>query len=852
MEKTLKEIGLPAAERIGAAARRRMREEIEAAAGMEVFFVGRRGEGLAVEEVRVAGRGNEGMTPAPLRSARSGEMVIHNHPSGELRPSDADVSIAAYFADAGVGCYIVDNRVERLFEVVPPFEKQEIVPLKESEVAGALAPGGKVSRALEGFEARPPQVKMARRVAGAFNEGGVSLIEAGTGTGKSMAYLLPAILWTRDNKERVVVSTGTINLQEQLIGQDLPLLARALDHPFRAVLVKGRSNYACLRKAGAARSDGATLYDDGDAEELQALVDWISATSDGSKSDLSFIPKIETWEKVSSQVDQCRRAKCPHYDNCFYYRARRRASKAQVLVINHHLLMADLSLRRSIDEYAATAVLPPFHRIIIDEAHHLEEAATSAFSVSVSRWRLTRPLGRLRSFKGSLERGLLPLLLTRLLTLIDDKEREKAEALADEMRTVVYPRLHLLYEEATGSELEIGQILAERFMKGEEREAKVRLVPAVEQSDLWRGRVVPTLKDLVVEAQRTAELVGDAARRVERFSLEESQMSALVDLKAQAGRIEAYAADLTSFLHEEEGVCRWFELRRREGGRVSVLFRSAPISVATLVKEAVYERFPTVVMTSATLAVGRRFDHFAGRVGVALLEEGRASTLLLDSPFDFSRQAILAVPLDLPDPTSPDYPPLMTRLMLEALRLTGGRAFLLFTSYRLLSSAYSSLEGTLLAAGMSPMRQGSQARGRLLEKFRQDPAPVLFGTDSFWEGVDVRGEKLSLVMVSRLPFRVPSEPIQEARAEDIEKRGGSPFMELSLPQAVLRLKQGFGRLIRHKEDRGAVVILDNRVSKKRYGRLFIDSLPPARLVEGTSADVLGALGRFLKADERPL
>ncbi len=826
-----------------------MRAAIAEARGNEVFFLGRTDEALKVASVEVLARGSAEAVPAIVQVCRYGDVVIHNHPSGVLDPSGADLEIASRLGALGVGFHIVDNPVENVYKVVEAFAPRSEKHLDPSRIAAVLGPDGAVANHLPGWEERPEQLRMAFAAAEAFNAGRLATIEAGTGTGKSLAYLVPAILWARQNEERVVVSTNTINLQEQLIRKDLPFLRRAMEIDFRAVLVKGRGNYLCLRRADAAKAEPG-LFDDEHAGEIAAILAWAQSSADGSKETLSFIPSDSVWEEVRCELDGCARARCAHFSACFFHKARRQAANADLLVVNHALLLSDLAVRRQTDNYSAAAVLPPFERIVLDEAHHLEDVATSHFSSQVTRFAFARTLNRLRHPRKA-ERGVLMRFVNALARDLPDSEDTLYRALYEEVERL-QGGCHVLLDRAVRDLEAIGEELAAAEGKAiaEREEIRRRIVPPFSEGEAW-GRTTEKVRDLARETIDLAKALRALLKSAERLpeAVAEKVASHLLDLRGAAGRLDAIASDLTFFVAQDETVCAWFEVTRGRIGRgTGVVTRlcTAPLEVAGALNESVYERFRTVVMTSATLAVGESFAHFRRRVGLDLCERGRLSELLLASPFDFARQALLAIPTDLPEPGRPGYAEAVRDLSEKAILLADGRTFVLFTAYSLLRRVHGELAPMLQARGYRPLRQGEDHRHRLLKTFADDATSVLFGTDSFWEGVDVPGRALEQVIISRLPFKVPTEPVLEARAEAIERAGGDPFMEYTVPQAVIKFKQGFGRLIRHRDDRGVVLILDTRVVKKGYGRIFLRSLPPARTVAAPAAEILGEIDAFFR------
>ncbi|SNB46920.1 helicase C-terminal domain-containing protein [Geobacter sp. DSM 9736] len=819
-----------------------MQQSIAEADGNEVFFLGRTDEARIVIEVEPLARGNRDAVAAIMIATSFGDVVIHNHPSGQLTPSQADVEIASILGNQGVGFYIVDNRVERCYQVVSPFARPSTERLSYPEIERWYTPGGILSAGLAGYEHREEQTRMAFAVAEAFNEERVAVIEAGTGTGKSLAYLLPALLWAVRNKERVVVSTNTINLQEQLTKKDLPFLRKQGGIEFRAVLVKGRNNYLCLRKLGAAGED-PTLFKDEGAPELDAIVEWSRSTASGCRSDLSFIPRDETWEEVCCEADQCGRVKCSHYSRCFFYTARREGASADLLVVNHALLMADVAVRQETG-YSASAILPPFERLIFDEGHHLEDVATSHLSGQVSRQGLLKVLGRLQHPRKP-QRGLLPQLSALLSREVPESMDDTYMEIAGILETALVPK-RLALSDTVGRAMDAIGVALIAYLKGEDsaREQKLRLVPEVYGSDFWR--------EAAEEVRALAETLSDYTSVLGRFlkacrmlpdPVLDRMAGPLVDLKGIKGRLEGSIEQLLFFVGRDEGFCRWFELRKGSRGMLLRLCAS-PLEVAESIKSVIFDKFKTVVITSATLAVGERFDYLQKRTGVSLLEKSRVTELLLASPFDYERQAFVGIPADIPEPTAPGFAAALQDQLLRALTISRGRAFVLFTSYDLLGRTFNRLAPRLQTLGITPLRQGEINRHLLLSRFKKEPGAALFGTDSFWEGVDVQGKALQLVVITRLPFKVPTEPILAARAEHIAATGGDPFMEYTVPQAVIKFKQGFGRLIRSRDDRGAVLILDSRVLTKSYGRFFLRALPEAVMMKGSSEELYGEMERF--------
>lgn len=826
-----------------------MRHEIAAADGNEVFFLGRTNADKIVVEVEPLARGNRDAVAAILIAVSFGDVVVHNHPSGNLTPSKADIEIASVLGNQGVGFYIVDNRVERCYAAVGAASRKSLERLSFPEMERFFAPEGSLAKGLKGYEHREEQLRMAFAVAEAFNDDRIAVVEAGTGTGKSLAYLYPAILWATRNKERVVVSTNTINLQEQLIKKDIPLLREKGGLEFRAVLVKGRQNYLCLRKLEAVMPQPALFVEGAAEQEMHAIIEWSAVTADGCATDLSFIPRRETWEEVCCEADQCGRAKCPFYGRCFFYAARREAAGADILVVNHALLMTDVAVRQETG-YSATAVLPPFSRLVIDEGHHLEEMATNHLTSQISRQGLLKFFGRLQHPRRP-QAGIIPRISSRLSKEMPEELDDLYQEVSGILEMRLQPRCQTLTD-LVGRNLDAIGVALLSHLKGEASgggERKLRVTDALFCTTFWIG-VEERVRELAREMQDFVAILTSFLKGCERLpdKVREKLAGDLVDLAGFRSRLDSAVHDLFAFIAGAEGTCRWFEVKRGNKGMV-VRLCSSPLEVADAIKGSVLDAFKTVVLTSATLTVGGKFDYLARRTGLDLVEEGRTLRLMLPSPFDYEKQALVGIPDDLPEPTSPGFEEALAAPLLEALRISGGRAFVLFTSYDLLTRLYEALRVSLERGGLSPMRQGEQHRHLLLSRFKKEPRGVLFGTDSFWEGVDVPGKALELVIITRLPFRVPTEPIQQARVEHIAANGGDPFMEYTVPQAVIKLRQGFGRLIRSKEDRGGVLILDRRIVTKPYGRIFLKSLPPARRAGGGWEAVRQELAAFFAGQE---
>ncbi len=821
--------------------------------GREVFFAGGLDENGLLTDVRVCARGAKDAVPALFEQLQLRDVVVHNHPSGHLAPSRADLDLAAVYSANGHGVFIVNNDLTRVYVVVEPFRPKDTVPLDMGALREMFAEDGVMSRALPHYEARSEQVEMMESVARAFNGDGIAVVEAPTGVGKTVAYLLPAVMWAVHNKERVVVSTRTINLQEQIVNKDIPLLQRCLDLEFSACLVKGRSNYLCPRRLGRALSE-ATLFDDNEAaRQLDALAEWAKKTEDGSREDLPFIPGRQLWERVCSEADSCSMGQCSEQRGCFVAKARRTVAKADIIVANHHMFFADMAIKREIGDFSALSVLPSYQRVIFDEAHSIEDSATEYLGAFATRLGALATLGRFLRMERGLPRGLLPFLRVKLVKDCKELSVTNFEKIQELIDNQLVPAL----EDARGRTADafdaIRMVTAEKCRQIG-RDIKWRLTQAVlDDADLRRvhgEHVLPAVEAL----NHVAQLGGALLRRLKEIPSDPDQPESPIALEMQ--QLRAYTARLerlAGVLAEgtgpdlEQNTVRWIEIDAEREHIVRIA--RCPLEVGKPLSEWLYGNLRTVVMTSATLAVRRKFAYLYNRLGLDLVEDGRIEGRILDSPFDFREQALLGVVTDAPEPKEREFLDDSVACVRHALRITRGHAFVLFTSFRALDHAYGALHDELRARGITPLKQGMDTRSRLLDRFREDSASVLFGTDSFWEGVDVAGEALQCVILPKLPFRVPTEPILEARAEAIEARGGNAFINYSVPQAVIKLRQGFGRLIRRRSDRGAVLVLDRRIVTKYYGRIFLESLPDAWFVQGPRRAVFDAFAEFFAHED---
>lgn len=710
--------------------------------------------------------------------------------------------------------------------------------LKFIEVDGIL------SRALKGFEARPQQQMMMKDIIEAYNENQIALIEAGTGTGKSVAYLIPAILWAVKNGERTVISTHTIALQEQLIHKDIPQLIKATNLPIKAALVKGMNNYICLRKLHDAQAE-MQLFPSDDSDELHKIDAWCKTMKEGSRSDLPIVPSASTWDKVGAESDACSHQKCPFFSSCYFFKAREQVEDAQLLVVNHSLLFADLVRRFENDNYDEAAILPAYKRLILDEAHHLEDIATEHLASKLSRMDFLRTLSKLASEKQNKDHGRLPFLRERIQQASSAVPSHEIQSIINRL-TIDLPALRRNVNDQAFRLFDNFEDFIDQTTLSSEaitREQKLRIRNEHHVHDLWKQQLMPIAEALVNDLGRLLEGLRALDKDIEeckKEKIQEQTKSVRIDMLAIMKRLVAMKDMLCTFMaaSEDTNRVRWIEAQQLNV-LTNVQLIDAKLDIAKTLAEVLFSRFSTVILCSATMTTNRRFDFIRRRLGLTkeLLSQKSITEHYYESPFDYQQQALLAIPNDIPLPTHPDFAAEANEKIWQAIEASQGNAFVLFTSYAMLQSSYEALKERLQAKRYILFKQGDEHRRVLLNKFSQTKRSVLFGTDSFWEGVDVAGDALRCVILVKLPFKSPGEPIIAARSEDILRRGGDPFLEYAVPNAIVKFKQGFGRLIRNKWDRGCIVCLDTRLLTKGYGHLFLNSLPPCGRVFSDSATV---------------
>ncbi len=792
-----------------------MRGEIHGAQGREVLFFGWTDSQGMVNRAEVIARGNDESVGLPLERSYLPDVIIHNHPEDQVTPSEQDIHMSSHIANRGVGFFIVNNTITDVYVVVEPVEKRKLLPLDADKLMSWVEAGGPFSESLPDFEERDDQKEMIAYICDAFNSGRSALIEAGTGIGKSLAYLIPSVRWSIDNSEKIVISTNTINLQEQLLYKDIPDLKKVMDEDFAYILMKGRGNYICFNRLDEAQQDLFSLIDEGEFEQFNAIVEWLKTAEEESLSHLPFVPKPSLWEKINSQSGICLGGRCPHFGRCPVNRIRRDAARAHIVVTNHHYLLADAQLGEN-----NASLLPPYRRVIIDEAHNLEDSATSFFTKRVKLSTALKLLGRIYSGPRK-SKGYLVFLQKR-------KSLEGDDALSGLMTATVQVRslLFVMFEKFD----EFFALHAQS--DGKDREVVLEINEEVKNDRYWAGDLLPALNLFYRGCSQLASDLFDLRQRLdgEADEMARRQVEGLV-----TGLMEI-AQTIDLFLGEDEGrYVRWIEKKAEIGIVV------APIEVGELLQELVFGKMQSAVLTSATLTVGGSFEFLKDRLAI----EGPDLEVSLPSPFEYDSQMMILIPQDVAEPGHPRCYDDISKAILGILERTGGKAFVLFTSYKTLEIIHDRVGEMLKSMGYAVFKQGGDSRRNLLDHFKADIHSVLFGTVSFWEGVDAPGKTLECVIITKLPFKVPSEPIIKARSKKILERGGNPFLDYQVPLAVIKLRQGVGRLIRNRRDRGIIVILDPRILFKRYGSIFLESMPSSNVYRGTLKGVLEQTERFI-------
>ncbi|MCF7940380.1 MAG: hypothetical protein K9M84_02100 [Spirochaetia bacterium] len=688
-----------------------------------------------------------------------------------------------------------------------------------------LGSEGPIAGAKAGYEYRDGQVTMASLVQTALDEDQICIIEAGTGIGKSFAYLIPLFIWCMDHPDdRTVIATSTIHLQHQLFEKDIPFLQEALHMPVRSSVLKGRNNYLCKRRMYKAIGQ-RSIFDAQDGDLLGRIMVWSNQTISGDRAELPFPVSGKLWSQICSDADTCMGFRCQHRDSCFLMEARKKALQSQIVIVNHHLLLADMILKQGEEDPDFSIILPPFSRLVIDEAHNIEKNATSYFTDVYD--------GR---------------TLLSLLARLTHTRRGSIGGLLEELRVSSHDPLsfNAIYQQLNGFKLAIDAFdtAIETFIASRQGSQ------FIERDRFLSNRMITTAcSDFHEQIRAYTAILRACLDSCEEMPEVASQFYEATAIRVKIESIGKLIGHYISFDLSETHVY-WIDFWVSDMQIRHLSLKLTPVDFSSLLREGIFNVYHSIICTSATLTVQNRFDHWEQKVGIGDQIDRECIRQSILSPFDYRNRVLMCLPSDAPEPTSyREYMDYGSRLISELITTAEGGALVLFTSYAMLHEMYDLVCAQQTTQQLHMLKQGDQDRYRLMKQFVEDEHSVLFATQSFWEGIDAPGNTLRLLIVSRLPFSVPTEPIFYAKKLLLEKQGRNSFFELSLPDAIIKLKQGFGRLMRTSEDRGVVCILDSRILNKRYGKQVIASLPQTQLMTGTGERIVERVEDFLYAKQ---
>lgn len=751
------------------------------------------------------------------------EVYIRVAKGNQLYPSDLELEISEdLYNKKNVAFCILSNKLDDFYFV----QDIDRINLDKIDIAPFFEKEGVLAKSIKNFEYREEQKSMALSVQRGINENKKIVVEAGTGTGKTLAYLIPAIKWAIQNQKKIIIATNTINLQEQLLYKDIPIVRSIIDEKFSYALVKGRNNYLCKRLFNEVSIKGNVdldLFSSESKEQLEHILKWGNKTETGDKSELPFEVNGDVWELVQSTTELCIGKKCPHRKQCFYMKTRREKIDANVLIANHHLFFADLNVRANTDFDSEYLILPKYDMVIFDEAHNIESVARSYFSMEISKFSFNRLVNRI--FSKSNKRKQKPAL-NRLEESVDRVNLEN-------------PGIYDLTLENIKDSIQVLQIVAEEYFEelrkvfdnGNENGVKKVLT----SYEMKKSNFLESSRE---KKEKFQNLLKDFMNLLETFlNLLDGEKDKNPDIINFKNHINIYKAFIDSFLFinnlSEEEYIYWIDINAK---RTNVVLTATPLNIAKKFNTSLFENINRLVFASATLTADRNFNYFKKSIG--LLEE-ECIEEIIDSPFNYDEQMKVYIPTNIQDSDKLDlFYEDAANFILSILLKTQGKAFILFTSYTMLNQVYYSIKNELLENNFEIFLHGEKPRSQLITEFKKAINPILFGTTSFWEGVDVQGDNLSNVIIVKLPFLVPTDPIVSAISKKIEEEGGNSFFDYQLPEALIKFKQGIGRLIRNKTDKGNIFILDNRMIKKNYGVSFINAIPTKKLKILTKNEII--------------
>ena len=752
-----------------------------------------------------------------LTKVGKNEVVIRTTKPNQLYPSDMELELSEeLYTRRNIAYCLLSSDLDDFYFV----QDIDRIFLEEIDIENYFAKDGILAKEIKGFEYREEQEEMAQYIQDAINEDRKIIVEAGTGTGKTLAYLIPSIKWAVTNKKKVIIATNTINLQEQLLLKDIPLAKSIIKDEFSYVLVKGRNNYVCKRlfnELVLGKSIDIETFSMEAREQIEYILKWGNKTKTGDKAELPFEVYPDVWELVQSTTELCLGKKCPYRKECFYMKTRMEKMEADILISNHHVFFADLNVRAETDFDSEYLILPRYDMVIFDEAHNVESVARSYFSVEVSKISFTRLLNRIYQKKNKKKKEKSALI--RVEDTVDEKNLEDSEqyiyllnTLKEEISILqnigdeYFDEIRKIYE--TNTEAPIKKSLNNFEM------TKSRFLENLrEKKDIFQGKLADYL-NLMMSFNNVIDEEKDKNPEVINFNNHLKMFKAYIDS----------FKFINSF--EDDNYIYWLDINSK---RTNVVLTATPLNIAQKLSTVLFDNLDRLVFASATIVVNGNFDYFKKSLG---LDEEDCIEAIIKSPFDYDEQMSVYIPSDIQDSENINaFVSDASKFILNILLKTNGKAFILFTSYIMLNQIYYSISKKLKDKGFEVFLHGDKPRSQIIKEFKEVENPMLFGTTSFWEGVDVQGENLSNVIITKLPFLVPTDPVVSAISKKIEEDGGNSFMDFQLPEAIIKFKQGVGRLIRKKTDSGNIFILDNRILKKRYGSLFINALPSQKNIK---------------------
>ena len=755
-----------------------------------------------------------------LSKIKRDEIVIRTTKPNQLYPSDQELEVTEELYNKKNIAYCLLSYELDDFYFVQDIDR---VYLEQIDVKDYFSEEGILVRDI-GFEYRKEQEDMAHVVEKSVNENKKLIVEAGTGTGKTLAYLIPAIRWAVENKKKVIIATNTINLQEQLLLKDIPLAKSIIKEDFSYALVKGRNNYVCKRlfnELALGKNIDIETYSIEAREQIEYILKWGHKTKTGDKADLPFEVLPEVWELIQSTTELCIGKKCPYRKECFYMKTRMEKLEADILISNHHVFFADLNVRAETDFDTEYLILPRYDMVIFDEAHNIESVARSYFSVEVSKISFTRLLSRIYQKKS---RKKEKSALIRVEESIDDK------SLKD---TSQYIQLLNSIKEETSILQNISDEYFDEIRKMYDSKADMPIRKTLNNFEMTKSRFLENLREKKSFFERKMnEFLNDLMAFSNVIDEEKDKNPEVINFVNHIKIYKSYI-DNFKFINEfsNDDYIYWLDINAK---RTNVVLTATPLNIAQKLSSVLFENLNRLIFASATLATNGNFNYFKNSLG---LNEEKCIEEIIKSPFNYDEQMSVYIPNDILDSENINaFVTDASRFILEILTKTQGKAFVLFTSYTMLNQIYYSIGKKLKNAGFEVFLHGEKQRSQLIKEFKESKNPILFGTTSFWEGVDVQGENLSNVIITKLPFLVPTDPIVSAISKKIEEEGRNSFTDYQLPEAIIKFKQGIGRLIRKKSDSGNIFILDSRILKKKYGTLFIQALPSRKNIKILSKD----------------